>query len=71
MSQILPIAQIVISLLLMGSILIQARGTGLSAAFGGESTFYHTRRGLERIIFWMTVVLSALFVAVNIASFVL
>lgn len=71
MSQILPIAQIVISLLLMGSILIQARGTGLSAAFGGESTFYHTRRGLERIILWITIVLSALFVAVNIVSFIL
>ncbi|OGD30322.1 preprotein translocase subunit SecG [Candidatus Azambacteria bacterium RIFCSPHIGHO2_01_FULL_44_55] len=71
MASILPIAQIVISLLLIGSILIQARGAGLSAAFGGESTFYHTRRGLERIILWITIVLSALFVAVNIASFVL
>lgn len=71
MKSILPIIQIVVSLALAGSILLQARGTGLSSAFGGESTFYHTRRGLEKIIFWATVVLGIIFVAVNVASFVL
>ncbi len=69
MSQYLPIIQIIISLLLAGAILLQARGTGLSSVFGGESTFYHTRRGIEKFIFWATIVLAVLFVATAIASF--
>ena len=60
-----------IAVLLTGAILLQARGTGLSSVFGGESTFYHTRRGVEKIIFWATVVLAVLFVATSIASFLI
>jgi len=48
---------------------MQARGSGLSSVFGGESTFYHTRRGIEKIIFWATIILAILFVAASIASF--
>lgn len=70
MTSILPFAQIIVSLLLVGAILLQARGTGLSSAFGGESTFYHTRRGLEKLIFWITVSLAVVFIALNIASFI-
>lgn len=69
MSQYLPVVQIVISLLLAGAILLQARGTGLSSVFGGESTFYHTRRGVEKFIFWATIVLAVLFVAAAVTSF--
>jgi len=68
MSQFLPIIQIVIATLLIGAILLQARGTGLSSVFGGESSFYHTRRGIERIIFWTTIILAALFIVLSIVS---
>ncbi|MDP2638936.1 MAG: preprotein translocase subunit SecG [Candidatus Azambacteria bacterium] len=71
MSEILPIIQIAVATLLIGSILLQARGTGLSSVFGGESTFYHTRRGIEKIIFWATIVLAILFIAVSIVSFLI
>ena len=71
MSEFLPIIQIIIAVLLTGAILLQARGTGLSSIFGGESTFYHTRRGVEKIIFWATVVLAVLFVATSVASFLI
>jgi len=69
MSNFLSIAQIIIATLLAGAILMQARGSGLSSVFGGESTFYHTRRGIEKIIFWATVILAILFIAVSVASF--
>ncbi|MEK7087476.1 MAG: preprotein translocase subunit SecG [Patescibacteria group bacterium] len=67
----LPIVQIIISTLLILAILLQARGSGLSSVFGGESTFYHTRRGMEKVIFWLTIVLAVLFVITNLVSFLL
>ncbi|MEK7198254.1 MAG: preprotein translocase subunit SecG, partial [Patescibacteria group bacterium] len=63
--------QIIISTLLILAILLQARGSGLSSVFGGESTFYHTRRGMEKVIFWLTIVLAVLFVITNLVSFLL
>ena len=71
MSDILPVIQVVISALLIGAILLQARGSGLSSVFGGESTFYHTRRGIEKIVFWATIVLAILFVATGLAYFLI
>ena len=59
----LKIIQIIISLLLIISILLQNRGTGLGSAFGGDSSVtFHTRRGFERVLFIATFVLGALFV---------
>ena len=62
------IAQIVISIAVMSAILLQARGTGLSATFGGESTAYRSRRGLERTLFRFTIVLAAAFVLISLFS---
>ena len=62
----LQIAQIVIAVAVSSSILLQARGTGLSSTFGGESTAYRSRRGLERTLFRMTVVLIVVYVIVSI-----
>jgi preprotein translocase subunit SecG len=61
MQNILFIAQIVISVLLVILILLQQKGAGLGAAFGGESSVYRTKRGAEKIIFMTTIVLSILF----------
>lgn len=56
----LSILQIVVSILLIILILLQERSSGLSGILGGggEGSFYHTRRGLEKFIFWSTVVLA-------------
>jgi len=62
----LQIAQIVIAIAVSSSILLQARGTGLSSTFGGESTAYRSRRGLERTLFRMTVVLIVVYVIISI-----
>ncbi|OGB74420.1 preprotein translocase subunit SecG [candidate division Kazan bacterium RBG_13_50_9] len=63
----LIIIQVVLAILLMASILIQSRGASLGEAFGGSSTFYGTRRGSERTLFIITVVLAALFVLIALA----
>jgi len=64
LSFLLLIAQIIISLLLIGAILLQQRGSGIGSAFGGGNLLYASRRGIERVLFWSTVALTALFVAV-------
>ena len=59
---LLLIAQVLISASVAASILLQARGTGLSSTFGGESTAYRSRRGLERTLFRLTIVLVTVYV---------
>lgn len=62
------VIQIVISVMLIASILLQSRGGGLSPVLGGEGSVYRTRRGMERIIFTATIVLSILFFAAAIVN---
>lgn len=61
---IFVITQVIVSVLLAGAILMQQRGTGLGSTFGGESQLYRSKRGVERMLFITTVVLSAVF-AIN------
>ena len=63
---LLQVAQLVIAIAVSSSILLQARGTGLSSTFGGESTAYRSRRGLERTLFRLTVVLIVVYVIISI-----
>ena len=67
----LAITQIVISILLVVAILLQQRGTGLSATFGGEGNVYRTKRGLEKVIFAATIILAVLFFATAFANIIL
>jgi len=60
---LIDIIQIIISVLLMITILLQQRGGGLSGAFGGQSVAYGTRRGAEKIVFKASIVLGILFIA--------
>jgi len=59
----LPYVQIVLSVLLVGSILLQRTGASLGGAFGADnfSSGFHTRRGLEKTLFYATIVLAVLF----------
>ncbi len=59
---LVQLSQIVISVAVGASILLQARGPGLSSTFGGESTAYRSRRGLERTLFRLTIVLVVVYV---------
>jgi len=66
--QFILIGQIIISLLLAASILLQAKGTGLGTAFGGSGEFYRSKRGVEKIVFIATIVLAVLFLLFSIAN---
>jgi preprotein translocase subunit SecG len=68
---LLAAGQILVSVALMASILLQARGAGLSAAFGGDSSVYRSRRGIEKRLFQFTILLSTLFVIFSVATYLL
>lgn len=67
MQTLLIVLQVTISVLLMLSILVQQRGTGLSATFGGGGGFYTTKRGIEKVLSTATVVLAILFILNSLA----
>jgi len=49
-------------------ILIQTRGSSLGAAFGGDTSYYRSRRGAEAVIFNATIILAVIFVLSVILS---
>ena len=68
MQTYLNIAQIVLSIALILAILLQARGGGLGGIFGQADTVYRTRRGLEKTLFQLTIVLVVIFVIISIVA---
>ncbi len=63
--------QIVLSILLIIVILLQAKGSGLSTVFGGEGGFYRSRRGVEKLFVYFTVILAILFLTLSILQVVI
>jgi preprotein translocase subunit SecG len=60
---ILPYAQIILAILLIGAVLLQQTGSSLGGAFGGDnfSAGFHTRRGFEKLLFNATIIIAVLF----------
>lgn len=69
MNPFLAIGQIIVGIAMIASILLQARGTGLSGTFGGDSAVYRSRRGVERRLWQFTILLTGLFVLFSLASY--
>ncbi len=72
MNQTLLIIQAIICILIVISILMQQRGTALGSAFGGTGggggEAYSTRRGLQKNLLWITVILVTLFISLAILN---
>lgn len=66
----LQITAIIVSVVLIVLILLQVKGGGLGSLFGGESGLgiTRTRRGLERTLFQLTIVMSIVFLAISIVA---
>lgn len=71
MTKILNVAQIIIAILMVISILLQNRGAGLSGTFGGSFGGYYTRRGFEKFLVVFTIILAVLFIGLAITSLVI
>ncbi len=68
MNQILFIIQIIVSVFLIVLISLQQRGTALGSSFGGGGEFYITRRGLQKKIYYATIVTAAIFILLGILN---
>ena len=68
----LNLAQLVISIVLIVVVLLQTRGGDIGAAFGGGGggggSSFRTRRGLEKTLFQLTIILAVVFVAMSAVS---
>lgn len=70
MANYFSIALIITSIALIASIILQSKGVGLGGLTGGGQTggVYTQRRGIEKILFWITIGLSAVFFILTILT---
>lgn len=66
----LNIIQIIVAILLILVIMFQVKGGGIGGIFGQAESVYRTKRGVEKWLFWATIILSAVFVILALVSFV-
>ncbi len=72
MTTYIDIALIIISVLLILSVILQSKGAGLGGLSGADAgTVFTARRGVERTLFWTTIVLSVLFFALTITLLII
>jgi preprotein translocase subunit SecG len=68
MQNTLYIAQIVLSVALSLVVLFQVKGGGLGGIFGQQSSVYRTRRGVEKILFQLTIAFVAIFIVISVVA---
>lgn len=71
MKEFLLVLHIFVSVFLVAAIVLQAQGTGLGATWGGGGESYHTRRGVEKVLFTLTIVGIILFGMLSIVNVLL
>ena len=72
MLKFLDISLIITSVGLVISVILQSKGAGLGGVTGSDaSSVFTARRGIERVLFWVTIVLSVIFFALAIAIVIL
>lgn len=70
----LPYIQIILAISMIAAVLIQQSDASAGGAFGGADNWnagYHTRRGSEKILFNITVILSILFALSSLLAIVI
>ncbi len=71
METYLYIAQIIIAVAIILVSLLQVKGGGLGGIFGQADTVYRTKRGVEKILFQLTIALVVIFIILSIVSFMI
>ncbi|OGE64780.1 preprotein translocase subunit SecG [Candidatus Daviesbacteria bacterium RIFCSPLOWO2_02_FULL_36_7] len=66
MKPVISIIQIILGILLVLIIIIQQKGSGLGTSFGGDMSFYRTKRGAEKLLFYATIGLSLAFIIASL-----
>ncbi|MCG2694060.1 preprotein translocase subunit SecG [Candidatus Parcubacteria bacterium] len=64
---IINIVQIVLAIFLIIAIILQARGSGLGSAFGGDNMVFRTKRGVEKSLHTITIILAIIFLGLSLS----
>jgi preprotein translocase subunit SecG len=64
----LNLAQILISVVLILLILMQTRGTGFASGYSADTSIFRTRRGVEKTVFQLTIIVGVVFILVSVIS---
>ncbi len=68
MTTFILIAQIIIAALIVVLVVLQTQSSGAGSMFGSDTTVYRTRRGLEKTLYQLTIVVSVLFFVISIVA---
>lgn len=71
MDNFILITEIILGIALVILIVLQSKGTGLGSTFGGDMGFYGTKRGAEKMLFVLTIIISFLFLAIALINAIL
>ncbi|MEK7530164.1 MAG: preprotein translocase subunit SecG [Patescibacteria group bacterium] len=65
------ISQIILAVILTLSVLLQQRGAGLGAGFGGDSAIFTTKRGAEKLLYNATIIIGIIFFSISLVRVIL
>jgi protein translocase SecG subunit len=65
------IIEIILGISLVGLVVLQSKGTGLGSTFGGDMGFYGTKRGAEKMLFILTIIVATLFLLTALVGVIL
>jgi len=68
MIKILQIIELVVAIALILTIIVQQRGSGLGGAFGSQMAAFYTRRGIEKFLYFATIILGTIFVLLALTT---
>ena len=68
---IITVIEMLIAILLIVSVILQQRGTQAGVVFGGGSQTYRSKRGIEKVLFYSTIILAGLFAGFSILGVII
>ncbi len=68
---LLTIIQVITAVLLVVVVLLQKQGSGLGGVLGGEGNSFSTKRGAEKILFYLTIVFSIIFLGTALLAVII
>ena len=60
----------ILAVLIVIAVIMQSRGSSGGMAFGGSGESYRAKKGIEKVLFYSTIILAASFAAVSIISLI-
>lgn len=70
MKSVISIIQIALGIFLILVIILQQKGSGLGSSFGGDLSFYRTKRGAEKLLFYGTIAIAVAFIIFSLIGLI-